>query len=189
MRAWNRFAVFFSLAIAVLAGIGYAAWLRREVIPKATGKSRRVWISSIVVISLAVFELWPGRIPLQKIEARAVDAWLAEQPGQFTIMELPILSALSAQQMMYTRYHTKRTAFAYGTYFPIWYRQTFPELEECPGTQCLERLREWEVRYLLLNQDADEARGRLRQKLDRSTDLESVIELDGIRVYRLLAMP
>lgn len=189
MRAWNRFAIFFSLAITVLAGIGYAAWLRREVIPKATGNSRRVWISGIVVITLAVFELWPGRIPLQKIEARAVDAWLAEQPGQFTIMELPILSALSAQQMMYTRYHMKRTAFAYGTYFPIWYRQTFPELEECPGTQCLERLREWEVRYLLLNQDADDPSGRLRQELDRSTDLESVIELDSIRVYRLLPQP
>ena len=50
-------------------------------------------------------------------------------------------------------------------------------------------LREWEVRYLLLNQDADDPSGRLRQELDRSTDLESVIELDSIRVYRLLPQP
>lgn len=189
LRAWNRFAVFFSLAITVLAGIGYATWLRREVTSKSAGSSRRIWSSGLIVMALAVFELWPGSIPLQKIEARTVDTWLARQPGQFTIMELPVLSALSAQQMLYTRYHMKRTAFAYGTYFPDWYRQSFPELQECPKASCLQRLREWEVRYVLLNQEAEDPRGRLELELDRSTDLEYVIELDAIRVYRLLPEP
>jgi hypothetical protein len=185
LRAWNRFAVFVSFAIAVLAGIGFAAWQKREVMPKTTVGSRRVWASGLIVVALAIFELWPGIIPLQKIEARAVDNWLAEQPDQFTIMELPILSALSARQMLYTRYHGKRTAFAYGTYFPIWYRQSFPELEECPESDCLDLLRKWDVRYLLLNTDTDEGRGELRWNLDRSTQLEYVVELAGIRVYRL----
>ena len=186
LRAWNRFAVFFGLAVTVLAGIGYASWLRREVMTKTTGSSRGIWLSGLIVMSLAVFELWPGRIPLQEIEPREVDTWLAEQPGQYTIMELPISSALSAPQMLYTRYHMKRTAFAYGTYFPIWYRQSFPELQECPKESCLERLREWEVRYLLLNQEAEDPSGRLEQDLARSSELEYVIELDAIRVYRLL---
>lgn len=182
LRAWNRFAVFVSFACAVLAGLGFAAWQKREVVPRTT---RRAELLSVIVIALAIFELWPGQIPLQKIEARAVDGWLAEQPEQFTIMELPMLSALSARQMLYTRYHGKRTAFAYGTYFPSWYRQSFPELAGCPEPECLDLLREWDVHFVLLNTETKEGRSELRENLDRSAQLTYIIELDGIRVYRL----
>ena len=189
MRAWNRFAVYVGFAVAVLAGLGFAAWQKREVKPKATQGSRRVLYASLLVIGLVVFELWPGGIPLQKVEGRPVDAWLAEQPGQFTIMELPVASALSAPQMLYSRYHGKRTAFAYGTYFPVWYRQTFPELNDCPEPECLARLREWEVRYVLLNTESEAARAELQPKLDRAAALEFAIELDGMRVYQLAPEP
>jgi len=189
MRAWNRFAAFVSFGVSVLAGLGCAAWLEREGAPPGTSPRRaslRLNRAGAIVLALAIFELWPGSIPLQKVEPRTVDRWLAEQPGQFTIMELPLASALSAPQMLYTRYHGKRTAFAYGTFFPVWYRQTFPEFADCPQPACIHRLREWEVRYLLLNREALEPGSELERELDSAANLERVIRLKEIVVYRLL---
>ncbi len=187
MRGWNRFAVFVSLATAVLAGLGMAAWLRREVMPSARpGRRWTQYMIAALPLLLAVFELWPGRIPLQPVEPRPVDLWLAQQPGQFTIMELPLTSALSASQMLYTRYHGKRIAFAYGTYFPYWYRDRFPELQTCPQEACLERLRSWEVRYVLLNL-ASEPRGpELEAIMDARIELARLGRFGDIIVYRLL---
>lgn len=189
MRAWNRFAVFVSFGVSVLAGMGCAAWLQHEIgsAEMLVGRvARRVNRAGALVLALAVLELWPGRIPLQPVEPRAVDRWLAQQPGEFTIMELPVGSALSAPQMLYTRFHGKRTAFAYGTYFPIWYRQTYPELADCPAAACLDRLRKWEVRYVLFNLEAVDPSSELARELDRSTDLQRIIQREQIVVYRLL---
>ncbi len=188
MRAWNRFAVFVSFGVSVLAGLGCAAWLQQEVGPSdmpAGRAARRVKWAGAIVLALAVFELWPGGIPLQAVEPRTVDLWLAEQPGQFTIMELPVGSALSAPQMLYTRYHGKRTAFAYGTFFPIWYRKAFPELASCPDPACIQRLRSWDVRLVLLNREALGDAEDLERRLDSHPDLRRIIQIDEIVVYRL----
>jgi len=134
---------------------------------------------------LVIFELWPGKIPLQPIQPRPVDRWLAEQPSKFTIMELPLTSALSAPQMLYTRYHDKRISFAYGTYFPYWYREQYPELKECPGNACIERLQEWDVRFLLLNREALSRESQLEADLDDSEALVRIGAFDGIIVYEL----
>jgi hypothetical protein len=188
MRAWNRFAVFVALGLAILAGAGYASWIRDEVLqgsPGADVSARKVRMAGVVVLALAVFELWPGQIPLQPVAPRAVDLWLASQPGEFTIMELPLNSALSAPQMMYSRYHGKRTAFAYGTFFPYWYRQQYPELAECPAEACLDRLRSWGVRYVLLNTDALSPGMTLEADLETSSYLRRITRLDQIVVYQL----
>jgi hypothetical protein len=140
----------------------------------------------MLIIALAIFELWPGSIPLQPVEPRPVDLWLAEQPGEFSIMQLPLTSALSAPQMLYTRYHGKRTTFAYGTYFPYWYREQFPQLERCPEPACLELLRDWDVRYVLLNL-SDKPNGPiLEQQLDQVDGLRRVTQLQNIVIYQLL---
>lgn len=189
MRAWNRFAGFFALGLAILAGIGYSAWIEGEVrggSEPAPGRSRKERAAGIIVLSLAVFELWPGQLPLQPVEPRAVDHWLASQPGQFTIMELPLNSALSAPQMLYSRYHGKRTAFAYGTYFPYWYRQEHPELARCPEEACLKQLRAWGVRYVLLNLDALIPGSALETTLDSTRDLRRITVQDRIVVYQLI---
>ena len=153
----------------------------------ASTRSRKQTLAGVVVLSLAIFELWPGSLPLQPVEPREVDRWLAARPGQFTIMELPLVSALSAPQMLYSRYHGKRTAFAYGTYFPYWYRQEYPELADCPKNACLDRLRSWGVRYVLLNLEALPLGSTLESELDSSPDLGRIIRLDQIVVYELLS--
>jgi hypothetical protein len=188
MRAWNRFAVFVALGLAILAGAGYSSWVQDELLHDAQTlqvRARKERTAGVIVLALAVFELWPGSLPLQPVKPRPVDLWLASQPGQFTLMELPLNSALSAPQMLYSRYHGKRTAFAYGTFFPYWYRQEYPELAECPSQACLERLRSWGVRYVLLNIDALPPGSTLEEDLDASRDLSRITQLDQIVVFEL----
>ncbi|NUM44923.1 MAG: hypothetical protein HUU38_09470 [Anaerolineales bacterium] len=185
MRAWNRFAVFVSFGISVLAGIGFARYIERELKPQSKSLSyQRIMI--LIFIGLAIFELWPARIPLQPVESRPVDEWLATQLGQFNLMELPLNSALSAPQMQYTRYHGKNIAYGYGTYFPIWYRQQYPELGNCPSSACLTRLQSWQVKYILLNRDALEPTSTLEFQLDSSGALTRIAEFEAIVVYQLL---
>jgi len=189
LRAWNRFAVFVSFGASVLAGLGYSAWTAQQ--PKKPGKPGhtsplRPTLNGLLVVALAIFELWPAAIPLQPVRGRPVDDWLARQPGQFTIMELPLTSALSAPQMLYTRYHGKRIAFAYGTFFPYYYREQFPELAQCPAQACLDRLRSWQVRYVLLNLEALPPQATLRQTIGASSSLVHVGQFDNIIVYELL---
>jgi len=189
MRAWNRYTIFAIMGLSLLAGLGYAAWVTQELAPPSFVKElrqRRKHIAGAVVLSLALFELWPGRIPLQPVQSRPVDEWLARQPDQFTIMELPLTSALSAPQMLYTRYHGKRIAFAYGTYFPYWYRQEFPELSNCPDSACLELLQSWDVKYLLLNREALPEDSQLEAALNQTAELNRIVVFDEMIVYQLL---
>jgi hypothetical protein len=184
MRAWNRFAVFVSLGLSLLAGIGFAAWINGELKPKNTRFMTLLPILGFMV--LAVFELWPVRIPLQPVGPRPVDVWLAAQPEQGSLMELPLTSALSAPQMLYTRYHGKPISFAYGTFLPYWYRQQYPELDQCPAAACLTRLRSWGVSFVLLNLSDPSGGPSLETQLDNSPGLERNTTVGDHVVYRLL---
>jgi hypothetical protein len=184
MRAWNRFAAFTSLGLSLLAGLGFALWIRAEVQPKNSHLKAR--LATLAFMGFALFELWPRAIPLQPIGPRPVDLWLAAQPEQGSLMELPLTSALSAPQMLYTRYHGKPISFAYGTFLPYWYRQQYPELEQCPKVECLTRLRRWGVIFILLNLSDPSGGPSLEAQLDLSPSLERVTTVGDHVVYRLL---
>jgi hypothetical protein len=183
MRAWNRFAAFTSLGLSLLAGIGFALWIKEEV--KPNNSHIKTGLATLAVLSLALFELWPRPIPLQRIGPRPVDLWLAAQPEQGSLMELPLTSALSAPQMLYTRYHGKPISFAYGTFLPYWYRKQYPELEHCPESDCLVRLRSWGVSFILLNMTDTSGGPSLESQLDHSPSLERVTTIGDYVVYRL----
>lgn len=187
MRAWNRFAALTSLAAALLAGLGYNAWIEKEVRDpmQAFKGSRRETMAGIVILGLVVFELWPQPIPLQSVEPRPVDIWLARQPEDSPIMQLPLTSALSAPQMMYSRYHGKPITFAYGTFFPYWYRESFPELSRCPDPECLELLRKWGVKLILINLSDTPSGPELDSRFRANSDLIRVVQIDKVVVYRL----
>ena len=92
MRAWNRFAVFTSLGLSLLAGIGFDVWINEEIKPKYSFK--KTYILIFAFMSLALFELYPRPIPLQPISPRPVDLWLASQPEQGSLMEIPFKQVL-----------------------------------------------------------------------------------------------
>ena len=184
LRAWNRFSAFASLGISFLAGLGLAVWIDTEVRPRSAALNASFAILAFIL--LALLELWPVQIPLQTIAPRPVDTWLAARPEQGSIMELPLTSALSAPQMLYTRYHGRPITFAYGTFLPYWFRQQYPELQACPGDACLARLRSWGVVFLLLNTADATVDPQLEAELDRSPSLSRLASVGSHVVYKVL---
>jgi hypothetical protein len=87
--------------------------------------------------------------------------------------------------MLYTRYHGKRIAFAYGTFFPYYYREQFPELARCPDEACLDRLRSWQVKYVLVNLEALPPDSALLGSLVANPRLVREGQFDEIVVFAL----
>jgi hypothetical protein len=100
-------------------------------------------------------------------------------------MELPLTSALSTPQMLYPRYHGKRTAFAYGTYFPYWCRQEFPGLLNCPDSACLELLQSRDGKIPLLNREALPEGSQLEVAMDQTEELNRLVKFDWMIAYQI----
>ena len=188
MRAWNRFALFVSFGVSLISGLGFSKWYTNEL-----SKENKIFklinektFASLIVITFAMFELWPQTTPLQPVQPRKVDIWLSENQGNFNIMEFPLTSSLSAPQMLYTKYHEKRIAFAYGTYYPYWYREKYPELEHCPNVDCIRLLKTWEVEYVLLSIDDKPVGPQLEKKFRDSESLKLVGQFDTEIVYKII---
>jgi hypothetical protein len=156
---------------------------------------RRLWLTTGLFAALVLFEFWTGPQVLVPVGPRPVDRWLAQQPGQFAIMQYPIHTALSGDQMLYTRYHGKRVVFGYGTYLPILFQQLYPELASFPDDASLDRLSEWEVRYVLLDTGAlpptaqsaaNDIGPDVLAKIVHQPRLRLIATLDQVQVYRLL---
>lgn len=195
MRSWGRFAIVATLGLSVLAGLGLDSWYRRAVLNgriSSRAARRKLWLATSVCAALVLFEFWTGPQQLVRVEPRPVDAWLAQQPGSFAIMQYPISTALKGDQMLYTRYQGKRVVFGYGTYLPILFRQRHPELAGFPDDASLDQLSGREVRYVSLDLRAIPAAGQkvvddigsdVLTEIARQPRLELVGTFDRIQVY------
>lgn len=188
MRAWNRFAVFVSFCVSIFAGIGFSTWYSKEISQKTQNifLNRKYYIPVLLIIVIATFELWPKTVPMQTVQPREVDRWLSEKEENFNIMEFPLTSSLSAPQMLYTKYHDKRIAFAYGTYFPYWYRMEYPELEQCPDPDCIDLLKSWDVKYVILSLDDIPKGPKLEKRFKLSKNLKLVHQFENEYIYKLI---
>jgi hypothetical protein len=132
-----------------LAAVGAATWHQRELLPHSSLLKQR--LSWLVVIGLTLFELWWAPLPMiSPTLERPVDRWLTAQPGQFAIMEYPLSSAFTPQQLVYTRAHGKPIVHGYATYFSFVFSRQQPELLTFPDETALQRLTDLGVRYVLV---------------------------------------
>src|SRR5204862_3816425 len=85
MRVMARFAIWTAFMTAALAGFGLIAltgWAERRWGPPARGAVPVLAVSLVVFESLAAVAVMP-------LGPRAVDTWLAKQPNNMVIVELP----------------------------------------------------------------------------------------------------
>ena len=142
IRVWARFALITPLAVAVLAGL-MVAYLRHQ--------SR--WRQSVplLLLALVVLESWgqPFTVVPATAMNRAVDQWLAAQPEQTAIMELPLDDRLNGSLMYSRTLHGKQLATGYTAAIPGFFLAAVPEFAIFPNQETIQILQQWNVRYLL----------------------------------------
>jgi hypothetical protein len=183
VRSWGRFALFAVLGVAALAALGLSAAEERQVAPSAWRRRLLTFAAGFLVM----FEFYTGPQSLIRVQPRPVDEWLAQQPGEFAIVQMPLEAALSGPQMFYSRYHGKNVIAGYGTYFPILFEQRYPELAAFPSDASVERLVNWPVRYVLVDQADLPNYPGLAEAIARQPRLRHVVTLGGVDVYALVA--
>jgi hypothetical protein len=146
MRVWTRMAQVSLLGVAALAALGFHCLASRLAI--------RRWVTSVITVCLVVLEFsaWPYAMGSTKVEARPVDLWLAAQSADGAVMEFPLSKALSGRALYATLSHGKSIASGYGTFFPAAFNEKRGILETFPAAECLDLLRQWGVKYLLVGE-------------------------------------
>jgi hypothetical protein len=187
MRVWGRFGLLTLFGVAALAGYGLQAVQRRlgqAQRPSPSGlrpTAVAVLLSALLVVEFAAV---PYALGACRVEPRPVDDWLAKQPGDFAILELPLAKALSGHTLYATRRHGKKIASGYGTFFPRAFTESRPLLLAFPSEASLALLRDWDVRYVLLGaRHYGEDWPALEAALSTSPGLRHVITLDDQPIY------
>lgn len=192
IRVTSRGGALLALPLAVLAVRAMQALM----LPKVAG---------LLLGGAALLETLIVPIPVPRwakiIDSRlpppGVYQWLADQPGQFAVVHLPMLDVYGLERrpafhesvyMVYSTLHWKRLVNGYAGIEPRAYQRLRTLAHAFPNVEFLDRLQADGVRYVIVHR-----RGygplqwpRLESALPAFADrLRLVTELDGDRVYAL----
>lgn len=107
IRAWSRVGFYAQLCLGLLAGLGLtgiATW-------------RHLWRAlGMLAATLVVIESLNSSLMLSSTEPRALDRWLAQQPGTAAIVQVPDIS--SGYGEYYSLFNTRPLTIGYGTFPP-----------------------------------------------------------------------
>lgn len=168
MRVWMRYGAFVTLFVAVLAGIGAA-----RLLAGAGERWRRA--TAALLVAAALFEVWPRYDDLSVVQPRAVDRWLAVQPGSGVVAELPVGRMRSPEHTFYSATHGRPTLGFFSPFPTHQWLRVQPVLIGFPGPESLLLLRELGVRYVVVD------RAALRFAL--VPGIREAADLDGYTVY------
>ncbi|MHB8133035.1 MAG: hypothetical protein ACYDH1_02325 [Anaerolineaceae bacterium] len=178
MRAVLRIGFFALLFAAFVAGLGANLLLRKFQL------KTQYWITALL-IGLVLFDFYPGSFQgsIQKIEARPVDFWLAEQPGNGAVTQMPFSKSTDQEQIFFTLTHHKPiTSGFFNANQPPQFQYLAPILERFPDQKSIDTLREYQVEYILINPvDYPKFIDVETKMLQLGMELRT--EQSGIRVY------
>lgn len=178
MRTIMRFGCFALLFIPVLAGIGLD-YLQN----KLTAKKGVALV--VVVMALVLFDFYPGSYAnlLTEPAPRAVDLWLAEQPGDGAVVQMPFAESSDQAQVYYTLFHQK--PFLGGDFNanqPVQFLEIKPTLDQFPDPSSIALLRELGVQFIVVDRVAYTDFAAFEQQV-RTLGLTKLTELDGQIVF------
>ncbi|MBC7262809.1 MAG: hypothetical protein H5T64_00450 [Chloroflexi bacterium] len=181
MRDWTRFALVPAFALSILAGIGAGRLLATRY-----GVARSVLTAGLIGVVVVDLAAVPLPFGMSLVQPRPSDTWLAQQPGDFAIMQFPFRARAYAGPSLYGMVtHQKKVTYGSGlTFFPLAYAAYLETLQSFPSAESVSLLRGWGVRFILVGSTryahewpAVEAGIRAR------ADLKLVAVLDEPSVY------
>jgi hypothetical protein len=165
-RAPARFAVLVVCALAVLAGFGFE-YLQRLV-------SRRSALLATVLVALAI-ECGSGPLPMDTVPTQLPDVYkFLKTRNQAVVVELPIDDGHLTRLFMYwSAQHLSRLVNGYSGMTPRDYEETLARMRTFPDAAAIARLRELDVRYILVHEFffREQQRTALILELARRPDL------------------
>jgi hypothetical protein len=184
MRVMARFAIWTAFMTAALAGFGLLAltgWVERRWGPGARGAVPVVAIALILYESLALQAVMP-------LAPRAVDTWLARQPADVVIVELPVDQAQRSLQNYWMTINRRKNFFG-------WVGDSFPPpiqveraaaLKDFPAPASLEYLRGSSATHLLITPSQVPDWTTIEPVLRGSPALADEQIIGDVRVYRIV---
>lgn len=161
LRTFKRFGVFVFLSISVLTGLGLD-WLRERI-------GRRAWAFAVpVMLILILFEIYPGRYQnFAVVEARPVDYWLAEQPGDGAVAQFPFYQVQDQDQVYNTLIHGKPFIGGFFNAFPPkQYQYIRPLMESFPDEESIGLLFDLSIHYVVVDVNEYENFGEVKSTLE-----------------------
>ena len=150
LRAPARFAVFVLLSLSILAGIGAANIFK--------ARPRNATAIALLATLLCLLEYWSAPVSVRPYHSVPSPAhqWLAQQPPGSVVVELPVpqndaLWLFETTYQIRSIHHWQRLVNGYSGFAPQAYRQTLEALRAFPDAKSIARLRELEVRFVLIN--------------------------------------
>jgi hypothetical protein len=176
IRAPSRYAIFFIFSLVVLAGYGL-----RFILSKIKKRALAIALGLTIVVFLNVEYL---TLPQQRNVFPTVKdipptyKWLRQQPGDFSIMELPLRSNIGwdAVAMYFSLFHQKKLVNGYSGFIPpstVYIRQV---LHIFPSVAGIDILRALGVKYVIFH-----ANQGLPQRRERSLDFIVTKYWDALR--------
>jgi hypothetical protein len=147
MRAIMRIGLFTLVFTSMIAGLGSAELLRNR------SKPRQI-LMTILILGFVFVDFYPGSYArnLEKIEARPVDYWLAEQPGDGAVVQMPFSQSEDQSQLYYTLTHGKYfTGGFFNANKPPQYLYAAPILDNFPDEHSIPLLQEYQVEYIIVD--------------------------------------
>ena len=177
LRALMRFGVFTLVMTGLLAGLGASWFLERF-------KPRWQPLVCVFIILLVLVDFSPRPFTqFSEVSARPLDAWLAAQPGDGALIQLPIDESDDQQQTYNTLTHGKPFVGGFFNAFPpAQYGRIRPTLETFPDRAGIDLLKDLGVEYILVDIKAYSNPELVKQQcLDLGLTLRT--EMDGQWVF------
>jgi hypothetical protein len=176
MRSFARFGYWTLLMIAALAAYGV-----REIVRRSSPGMAAV-VTAALVVAVA-FESWTSRVTTSLSE-RPVDRWVAQQPANDAIVELPLAEALRPAQDYYVTVHQHPTVFGpIGDSFAPNALQERATALANPSDAAAGFLRAWGTSIVLLHDDSPAGK-EWRTILLRAGASEAT-RFDHVQAFRL----
>jgi hypothetical protein len=145
--------------------------------------SRRAAIA-VAALALILFDFYPGPYTeFTRVQARPVDTWLAQQPGDGAVTQMPFSIAEDQEHTYYTLAHGKPYIGGFFNAFPPeQYARIKPVLENFPDRASADLLRELGVEYVLVDPCHYKNKDETRRGIEHY-GMEYVTEQGGMWVF------